>query len=257
MSAGRIIAVIIGALLALLGLGGVVAGAGLVVVHATQRDDGYYQTPTERFETPTSALVAYAELPGPGWTDNPVGTIRVQATPADTEPVFVGIGPRDEVEAWLAGTEHERIVNVRYLPFRTETERISGAGSVTPPEQQDFWVASASGGGTQTLTWRSQEGSWALVVMNADAQPDVATDVDAGVASRVLLPAGIVVGVVGLLLLAGGLAIMLVAVATGRRAAEPTPAGGGSGHEGGAGAGPPSGGGAGSAGGARGGGGGP
>jgi hypothetical protein len=69
-----------------------------------------------------------------------------------------------------------------------------------PPPEQDLWVASASGGGTPTLTWRSQEGSWALVVMSA-AQPGVAADVDAGVASRALLPAGIVVGVVGLLLL--------------------------------------------------------
>lgn len=257
MSGGRIVAVIVGALLAAIGLGGVVAGAGLLVVHATQRDDGYYQTPTERFETTTSALVAYAELRGAGWPDSPVGTVRVQAAPAGADQVFVGIGPRDEVEAWLAGTEHERIVNVRYLPFRTETERIAGTGSVTPPEQQDFWVASASGGGTQTLTWRSQQGSWALVVMNADAQPGVAADVDAGVASSALLPAGIVVGVVGVLLLAGGLAIMLVAVATGRRGAEPTPAGGGTGHEGEAGGGPPSGEGAGSAGGARGGGGGP
>lgn len=217
MSAGRIIAVIVGALLAMLGLGATGAGVGMVAVHVAQGDEGYYRTPTERFETPTAAFVAFADLGDPGRTDDhPIGEIRVRATAADREPTFVGIGPRDDVEAWLAGVAHERVTSVRYVPFRVETERHPGTRGATPPDQEDFWVASTSGGGTQSLTWRSQRGDWALVVMNADGQPGVAADVDTGVAGRWLLPAGIVVGAIGVLLLAAGVVIMVLAVTVGR-----------------------------------------
>jgi hypothetical protein len=213
VSAGRIIAVIIGALLALVGLGATVAGIGMVAVHVAQADDGHYRTPTERFETSTAAFVAYADLRG---GNRPVGEVRVRATAADQDEIFIGIGPRDEVEAWLAGVAHERVTSVRYVPFEAETERLPGTREATPPDQEEFWVASTSGSGTRTLTWQSQRGDWALVVMNADGQPGVAADVDAGVAGRWLLPAGIVLGAIGLLLLTGGVVIMVVAVTVGR-----------------------------------------
>jgi hypothetical protein len=217
VSTGRIIAVIIGALLALVGLGATVAGIGMVAVHVAQGDDGYYRTPTERFETSTAAFVAYANLRGGGQGgDHPIDEVRVRATAADQDPIFVGIGPRDEVEAWLAGVAHERVTSVRYVPLEVGTERSPGTRESTPPDQEEFWVASTSGSGTQTLTWQSQRGDWALVVMNADGQPGVTADVDAGVAGRWLLPAGIIVGAVGLLLLAGGVVIMVVAVTVGR-----------------------------------------
>jgi hypothetical protein len=224
--AGRLIAVIVGALVAVVGLGATAAGVGMVVGHVILQHDGAYRTPIERFETPTSALVAYADLRAGG-----PGTVRVQATPAGAEPLFVGIGPQAEVEAWLAGTDREQVVGVRYLPFRVDTEHLTGPAETAPPQEQDFWVASAAGTGTQQLSWPSQTGRWALVVLNADGGPGVAADVTVGVETQALLPAGIVVGVLGLVLLAGGLAVLLVAVTGGRTGgssgagAEPDPAG--------------------------------
>lgn len=202
--------------MAALGLGMVAAGLTLLVSHTVLREDGYYLTPERRFETRTAVLTADAEL-GTGWRSDEGPTVRVQATSASDEPLFLGIGPRDEVDAWLAGTDHERVERVRFLPFRVYTERVAGPREVTPPGQQDFWVASSAGTGTRAVSWQSRPGDWALVVMNADPQRGVAADVAVGIeAGGFLLPAGVAALVVGLLLLAGGLVIVLVAVSGAR-----------------------------------------
>jgi hypothetical protein len=212
MRAGRLIAVVLGALVAAIGLGVVAAGVTVVVSHAVLREDGFYLTPDQRFETRTAVLTADAEV-GTGWRgDGTANALRVRATSTSQEPLFVGIGPSDEVEAWLAGTDHERVERVRYLPFRAYTERVTGPREVTPPGQEDFWVSSSAGSGTQAITWRSRPGDWSLVVMNADGRRGVAADVAVGVEDGFLLPAGIAGLVVGLLVLAAGLVIVLVAL---------------------------------------------
>jgi hypothetical protein len=217
MRAGRIVAVIAGALLVLLGLGAAAGGAVSIGAHLVLRDDGAYLTPDRRFETPTAALVADADLGGDDAApDRPAGTVRVRAAATDQGAIFVGIAPRDQVEAWLAGTDHERVEDVRFFPFRTSTERVTGPGEVPAPAGEDFWVASASGTGTQTLTWPSEPGQWSLVVMNFDASRGLAADVAIGVESGALLPIGLIIGAIGLLLLALGLAVMLTAVARAR-----------------------------------------
>lgn len=214
MRAGGIVAVIIGALLAVIGLGVTAAGAGLLVAHATLREDGYYLTPGRTFETDTAVLVADVDLAGDDREPN--GTVRLRATPADGRSLFVGVGPRARVEQWLAGTDHERIERVRYVPFRVSTDRVTGPREVTPPEAEDFWVTSSSGPGTRTVDWRLREGQWSVVVMNADASSGVAADVAVGVRDGFLLPLGATGLVVGVLLLAGGMAIVLVAVTRSR-----------------------------------------
>jgi hypothetical protein len=222
--AGRLVAVIAGALLAVIGLGATAGGVAMVIAHVVLQDDGAYRTAAERFETPTGALVGYADL-GRDSRTTAYPTLTVQATAAEADQIFVGIGPQDEVEAWLAGTDHERVVSVRYLPFRADTERMTGPGEVTPPGGEDFWVESAAGPGTQTLTWQGEPGRWAVVVMNANAQPGVAADVAVGVESQLLLPVGLVVGMLGLLLLAAGVAVLLLAVAGTRVEGTGVPAG--------------------------------
>ena len=59
MKAGRIVLIVIGALLALLGFGLLAGGAGALVGYATQRDDdGFFRTPEVRLATPTYAIVS-------------------------------------------------------------------------------------------------------------------------------------------------------------------------------------------------------
>src|SRR5690606_14633745 len=182
MSAGRIIAVVVGALLALAGVVAGAAAGGLLVAHAVVRDSaGFYTTPVARFETSTVALVGAADLGT--WRAGPVDQLQVRVTAADQGPVFVGIGPRDQVEQWLAGTAYERVVDVRYWPFEAKTELVPGDTAIDPPAEQGFWVTATAGSGTQTLTWTPRGGEWALVVMNQDATAGVAVDAAAGAAS--------------------------------------------------------------------------
>lgn len=233
MRAGRMVLVIVGAVVALMGLAAGAAAGTALLVHAIQRDsNGFYLTPTERFETVTAALVAHAELhPGQVAGRDVIGEVRVRVRVEayDQGPVFVGIGPREQVEQWLSGAAYERVVSVRYWPTRVDTDRVSGTEAVPEPAGQDFWVASASGPDTQTLTWTPQDGDWSLVVMNSDASPGVAADATIAAESEVLLPAGVGLGILALVLLAGAVVLMLLAVGTGRnwpltRYGDPLPA---------------------------------
>jgi hypothetical protein len=211
--AGRIVLIVAGALVALLGLGLVAGGGVLVWAHGTQRDaSGYYTTSTEHFATSTYALTSDVDLGrAPGehdWTiAHPVGTVRIRAS-VGTRSVFAGIGPQADVARWLAGVAHERVVGANFGPFDTETRVVTGPRPADPPLDQGFWAASASGSGFQTLRWPSESGRWTIVVMNADATPGVAADVNVGARTGLLLPIGLGLGAFGLLLLAGASALL-------------------------------------------------
>ena len=59
MKAGRIVMIVIGALIALVGFGMVVGGAGALVGYGTHRDaDGFFRTPSFRLASPTYAIVS-------------------------------------------------------------------------------------------------------------------------------------------------------------------------------------------------------
>jgi hypothetical protein len=82
-----------------------------------------------------------------------VGDVRVNATGTEQGPgVFVGIGPADAVDGYLASVDRERVVD-----FRTDNgavqQQLAGGAPATQPTQQTFWVASAAGPGPQQLTW--------------------------------------------------------------------------------------------------------
>src|SRR4029078_9127714 len=101
-----------------------------------------------------------------------------------------------------------------------------------PPAARDFWVASASGVGTQTLTWKVRDGDWSIVLMNSDASPGVAADVDVGAKMSFLLWVAVGVLIGGLLVTGGSTAFIVLAARTPRGqpaqpeppAADPTPA---------------------------------
>ena len=78
-----------------------------------------------------------------------------------------------------------------------------------------FWVASAEGSGPQALTWDVQDGSWQVVVMNADGSSNVDTTLSIGAEVPHLLGIGIGALVAGGLAL--GLAVLLVVLGVRRR----------------------------------------
>ncbi|HEX6873425.1 MAG TPA: DUF4389 domain-containing protein [Micromonosporaceae bacterium] len=211
MRAGRLIAVIVGGVLTAAGFCAVVAGVVLAFAHLVLRDSaGYYNTSTERVETPAAVIVDVWD--GSGQPSDWTPTLRIRAEEVQQQPVFIGIAPANDVEAWLAGTNHTEVTRLRYAPLRVNTRLVLGPREVTPPATQSFWVASASGPGKQTLTWDARNGDWAVVIMRADARPGLAADVSAGLKVGFGLPLGLTLLGIGLLLLAVGIVIILMAV---------------------------------------------
>jgi hypothetical protein len=218
MRAQRIAATVIGAFFAVMGFSALVAGAVLVTLESTQRDDsGFISLPATRLETSTAAIVTPVEL-GSG-ADEILGTVRGQARAGGSGPVFVGIGPADEVRQWLSTVAYDRVSNWGYGPAPFVASRVAGTGAAQPPDTAEFWAASAAGT-EAVLTWRSAPGDWAIVIMNPSAAPGVAATVTAGSDTDVVLPIGIAAVIGGVLLLAGGLIVALIAV---RRTTFPQP----------------------------------
>jgi uncharacterized protein DUF4389 len=154
----------------------------------------------------------------------PVGTLGIRAHAFDDGALFVGIGSAADVDRWLTGVTYEQVDSVGFGPWPTRKHLVSGTG-LTPPAEQPTWVASVTGPGTETLSWPAKPGNWVIVLMNADGRTGVAADVSAGVKTDALLPIGLTLGGFGLLLLAGGVAIMLVALAgTAAGTVDPPPA---------------------------------
>jgi hypothetical protein len=212
MKAGRIVMLVIGALCALVGLG-LLAGAGVAGwANYQQRDGRYFTTPQAPFSgdsyaltTPRLDMMTGGGLPE-GTPADIAGSVLVRGSTIDpAKEIFIGIGPRADVAAYLAGVRHTEIVDVRFDPFRALYREVSGTQAPTVPAQQSFWAATATGRGEQELTWDLRSGDWAVVVMNADASAPVAVNLQAGARSDLLGPVFI-----GLLI--GGLVMLLIGV---------------------------------------------
>ena len=222
--------IVVGALLVLPSLGLLAGGAALTAGYATERDDdGYFDATLERLSTSTAAIttgeVDLSADPGPPdrVLDFVDFSVRIRATAVDQgAELFIGIGPEADVESYLRGVARDEIRDVD-SDGDPEYRRIPGTEIPAPPAEQGFWVASASGAGTQELIWEFSEGRWAVVLMNADTSPGVLAEVTVGIRSGALLPIAVSMLVAGGLLLAVAVVIILVAALGGRGTAEAPP----------------------------------
>ncbi|HET8650939.1 MAG TPA: type II CAAX endopeptidase family protein [Gaiellaceae bacterium] len=195
----------IGALLVLLSLALLGAGGTALWADRTQRDGGYVTTDVHEFSTSGSALATVStELgsAGIGWLYAPglLGTVRIRVTPTSAgPPLFVGIGRSTDVDRYLAGVNHTVITEF----WEEKTEAVAGSPPASAPGTQDFWVVSSTGSGPRTVEWDPTDGSWTVVVMNADGRPGIAVGADLGAKVPALLwIAGVLAA--GALFLAGG-----------------------------------------------------
>jgi hypothetical protein len=217
---------VVGALLALVAL--VLLGAGGTVLWANlaQRDAGYVTTDVHEFSTAGSALATDPTdlgSSGTGWLYAPalLDKVRIRVTPVTAgSPVFVGIGRSADVDRYLAGVNHTVIADF----WTDKVEAVDGGTSASAPGGQDFWVASATGRGTQTVVWDPTDGSWSVVVMNGDGQPgiDVETDLGARIPALRWIAVGLLLG--GAVFAVGGTLLIVGAIRTRARVGPPTPA---------------------------------
>jgi hypothetical protein len=223
-TAGRVVAVVLGSLVSLIGLALLLGGVALIIAHATARDsDGYYSTGTERVATSTYALTAENLDLGSEAADavpkDILGHVRIRAEGPGGRPVFVGIGPERDVDAYLRGVAHAEVRDLEPVRYRVTP----GGAPRRPPTAEQFWVASTSGAGRQTVTWKVKGGNWSIVAMNADAARGVVVDADVGAKVGWLLWVGIGLLVVGVLILAGGVVLIVAMARRASRGPAPQP----------------------------------
>lgn len=184
MSSRKTVLVVTGSLFAFVAMGLLIAGGVLIGISETRSDpDGYLTSPTFELSTDTHALtseqldlrVVRNEWLPASW----LATVKLSAASPGDVPVFVGIGPVAEVDAYLEGVAHSEVTwnsndDPVYLP--REGENAPGV-----PAKQDFWITSSEGLDPQSIVWDVEPGQWTVLIMNADATPDVTVDVSAGV----------------------------------------------------------------------------
>jgi hypothetical protein len=218
-TAGRITAIVIGALLVLLSLALLGAGGTTLWADRTQRDGGYVTTDVHEFSTSSSALETVSTelgLAGVGWLYAPglLDQVRIRVTPVSAgPPLFVGIGPSTDVDRYLAGVNHTVITEF----WDEKVETVHGGTPRSAPGTQDFWAASTTGAGPQTLVWDPADGSWTVVVMNADGRPGINVGADLGARMPAVLWIAVGALTAGAVFMAGG--ALLIAGAIRRRPA--------------------------------------
>jgi hypothetical protein len=219
MSAGRVILIVLGSIGVLFGLALAAGGGFLLWADRTQREDGYLTTPTERFATPTYALTRTRleiDTDGPGWllNDSWFGKVRIRGESPGAKMLFIGIGPEAAVAKYLGSVAHANVEDIDFDPFRAKYLSIRGGAPQGPPTEQHFWAASASGVGTQTVTWKVREGDWSVVLMNADGSRRVVADVDLGAKLSFLLWVAIGSLLGGVVVVGGSTALIVLAART-------------------------------------------
>jgi hypothetical protein len=215
--------VVIGAVLALAGLGMAVAGAVLLTVDQTQRDDaGFLGLGSRTYSTGGYAVTSdriQLDDPGAGWFsyEDTIGEVRISAesTAPDT-PVFVGIAPAGAAATYLRDVARLAVGDpaVSGWPgddgLPGDAVNRSGGPPAQPPTEVDVWVTATSGPGEQVVRWEPEPGLWTIVAMNADGSRgvDVRTQLAASLPALTWV-AGWLIGIGTLMLL---IAVVLLAV---------------------------------------------
>ena len=224
-SSGSTVLLVLGALAALLGLAALGGGGGLLVLQAVGEDaDGFVTSGEVELTTETRALVSenldmWAGAGPDEWTPR-LGDValRVEVTPTSDTEVFLGVGPTDEVAAYLDGVDHA--VLTRVTGDDVSTQRVPGDRvPAVPATAEGVWDATASGSDTQTLTWDAHQGNWTFVLMQADGAAGIDVVATGGARVPYLTPIGIGLLVAGGLVLAAAVVMLVAGAARGPRPA--------------------------------------
>ncbi|MET1060920.1 MAG: DUF4389 domain-containing protein [Nocardioides sp.] len=216
--AGRIVAVVIGSMMAMTSLGLLAGGLALKVGDSLLRDDaGYLMSPTERYDSAGLAVTSdNIDLQG-GSADLDLasrwlGTVKVEATSRTPGGIFVGIARTSDVDAYLRGVAHTTVTDPSGDHGDPDTTYVNGSRPALQPADESFWVTSSEGTGRQVVTWDPDDGDWTIVVMNADGSAPVRADVAAGAEVPILDDVAFGLLVAGLVLLALTVLVLVLAI---------------------------------------------
>ncbi|RPI22904.1 MAG: DUF4389 domain-containing protein [Actinobacteria bacterium] len=150
------------------------AAAALTWGWTTQRtDDGFFETDTIELASDgyavTSSEIDLGSQPGDWLPSGTLATVRLTTDAG----VFVGIGPSDDVAAYLQGVAHDEVAEFHGISLTPEYRSIEGTEVPGAPGGESFWAASGEG----SLSWDVESGTWTVVLMNADASEGVVAGV--------------------------------------------------------------------------------
>ena len=125
----------------------------------TQRDDdGFVMSPTRtsRHRRTRSCPRAPTSTPKGRWRSTFLGTVEIRSE--SDRPVFVGIGPADEVTRYIGGIEHPDVVDDLDSSGDPEYSRRSGGAPTGQPGDRDVLGRVDGGSGEQALEWEPEDG---------------------------------------------------------------------------------------------------
>lgn len=196
------IRLVLGAFAALIAVALLAAGIGVATLATGGDQAGFHFSPEYTLRTDAVALASSRIDLAPSPADwLPVGfaSVRLVVRSLDGEPVFVGIGPADRVERYLAGVAHDEVIGLGDRATDVTLRAVTG-GAASPPASETFWDLGATTSDSQTVTWDARSGAWSLVIMNAGGSPGVAVAASFGVRAPGLLWIGIGIAAAGILL---------------------------------------------------------
>lgn len=190
----RVVLVVLGFLLLLLGM----AGIGLSgFLYATFGLEGRYSVPVATAGTTSSALYVSSFNLEQSTVPSEYVDVTLSAANNSGKELFLGLGPTASVQPYLAGVPYEAASDLRNGAFTLSIVPGTKAAA-TPPAEQTFWVVSDTGN-PATITWPGEGGN-VLMVMNADGSPGVQAELTAAMQSDRVTTAIYVAGGVGVLL---------------------------------------------------------
>jgi hypothetical protein len=206
--AKRVIIIVLGSILLLGGAAVAVGGAALMIVFGS---DSKAASGQHRVTTQRVALVASInDIKDTDGYASTVGraTLRLTATSTNRK-VFIGVGPAAAVERYLAGAPIDRVTDLEVDPFRLTTRARPGSTIPAAPAGQPFWTTSDSGT-SASISWKISDGSYRLVVMNADATPRVAADAQAALSIPHLFAIGLAILIGGAVVAIAGIILIVL-----------------------------------------------
>jgi hypothetical protein len=200
---GSALALVLGVVLLLPGLGLLGGGGVLLWADAFQRSDGVVVSPTDSFTSDGYALVSdrIDLAAGPAWLPVPqsLGSARLEVTGTGARDVFVGIARAEDAAAYLDGVRRTVVDGLGFDGPAGDGDQLPGHAPAGAPADQDFWVAQAGGNGTQQVAWDPSAGDWMFVIMNADGSAGVDIEGRIGVEAPALAAVGWTVSAIGVL----------------------------------------------------------
>ena len=198
----RVFRLVAGALVALVGLA-VLAAGGVAAFWVVGPDD-VLSTRSGSLSSKGVAIVS-----APSLVDYFGSNLVVSARPgAKGREVFLGVAHHIETSSYLGRSARTELTDVGY-PSSLETREVEGLPArVTPPEALDWWVARATGSGTQVLEWELADGPYDLVIMSADGRPGVDVTATFGIELKGAFRTSLAGAGLGLLVLAGGVLLL-------------------------------------------------